>query len=79
MESFLLIDYTFLVNATLLIGILRSVQIINHKIVVIFCVGEFAVGEFVCVRIHRNSFIVLVTYILTYSIIDHNEFYIEFK
>ena len=25
----------------------------NYKIVVIFCVGEFAVGEFVCGRIHR--------------------------
>ena len=24
----------------------------DHKIVVIFCVGEFAVGEFVCGRIH---------------------------
>ena len=27
----------------------------DHKIVVIFFVGEFAAGEFVCGRIHRKA------------------------
>lgn len=33
-----------------------SDQFRSSKIVIIFCVGEFAVGEFVWGPIHRNSF-----------------------